>query len=312
MTISSSVGDAVAGVSQQHRPSISVCISSYRRPVLLRQTLEALAVQDTGLTFAYTVVVCDNDPDQSARAVVTDLSARFETPIVYCTEPQVGIAHARNAALLHVASDYIAFVDDDEIPQADWLKRLFSTLAEYPVAGVLGPVRPKFESTPPKWLVKAGLCDRPEHHTGFRMPWRECRTGNLLFRREILKGIEPIFRPEFVTGSDANFFLRLSSVGHEFVWCQDAVVDEIVPPARWTRRFFIKRALLRGAQRAKQPRGKLYAVVKAMAAIPCYSLSLPILQMSGHHRFMTYLIKTCDHVGTLLGVIGIQVACERE
>jgi len=34
--------------------------------------------------------------------------------------------------------------------------------------------------------------------------------------------------------------------GHAFVWCNEAVVYEVVPPVRWRRTFMLRRALLRG------------------------------------------------------------------
>lgn len=290
----------------------SVCVSSYQRPELLRRTLLGLSQQEGGGEFEYSIVVCDNDPAESARPVVEEISPRFSSPIAYCVERRKGIAHCRNTALAHAAGDLIAFIDDDEVPKEDWLLRLHETLRTHQVSGVLGPVRPMFDSPPPEWIVRGRLCERKEHPTGFLLPWEECRTGNVLFKKEIIRGIEPVFLPEYVTGSDANFFLRMSNAQHEFVWCNEAVVYEVVPPARWRRSFMVKRALLRGPHRMKMPSGKLRAILKALVAIPVYAVMLPFLQLLGHHRFMKYLIKWCDHVGTLLAFLRIELVSERE
>ena len=73
--------------------------------------------------------------------------------------------------------------------------------------GVLGPVRPHFETEAPTWVRKCGLYYRPEHETGFIISWREARTGNVLFRREILPATSPTIRtPEFPNGGEDQDF----------------------------------------------------------------------------------------------------------
>jgi hypothetical protein len=51
----------------------------------------------------------------------------------------------RNKALLHAEGNFIAFIDDDEFPEDDWLCNLFKACMRFGVDGVLGPVNPHFE-----------------------------------------------------------------------------------------------------------------------------------------------------------------------
>ena len=163
---------------------ISVCICTFKRPQLLTQLLDRLDDQRTDGLFAYSVVVADNDPEQSAREVVKALSSTSHVRVTYCSEPQQNIALARNKVLQHAEGDFIAFIDDDEYPQDDWLYRLLTTCVEYGVDGVLGPVKPYFESDPPEWVKKGRFFDRPTFGTGYRVNWDQARTGNVLFKRE--------------------------------------------------------------------------------------------------------------------------------
>ena len=197
---------------------MEVCVCSYLRPELLQRTLSALSRQDVRGLFEYSVIVCDNDPGESGRPIAERL-AKGSVGVTYCVEPRKGIAHARNKALEKATSEFIAFIDDDEVPEKDWLYNLFIFLADEPVAGVLGPVRPLFDEEPPAWVIKGRICERPEHPTGFVMPPGKCRTGNILFRRTIIEGVEPVFSSDFVTGSDVEFFLRMDERGHKFKWC---------------------------------------------------------------------------------------------
>lgn len=292
---------------------ISVCICSYQRPLLLKRTLSALQTQKTENLFSYSVVICDNDSDESGKAVANEFSKAFESAVHYCVESRRSISHARNKALEFANGDLVAFIDDDEFPEKDWLLNLYQTLTRFQVAGVLGPVKPHFDEKPPEWIIKGRFCERPEHPTGFLMPWSECRTGNVLFKKEILVGLNPIFRPEFGSGGgDVNFFLRMMQAGHQFVWCNEAVVHEVVPPSRCKRSFMLKRALLRGSNLMKQPKGRISGVLKSALAVPIYTLMLPLLPVFGHHWFMKYLIKWCDHCGRLLAIFNLRLVKKRE
>jgi len=145
------------------------------------------------------------------------------------------------------------------------------------------------------------------------MKWDECRTGNLLLRSEILDGITPPFEPEFDTGGeDMDFFLRMTSSGRIFVWCNEAIAYETVPPSRCTRSYMLKRALLRGRNILKLPVGRFRLLARSAVAVPIYSLALPAFLLLGQHWFMRYCVKLCDHLGRLLAVIGINPVVERQ
>jgi len=281
---------------------------------MLERLLREISRQETAGTFTFSVVVIDNNSTQSARAVVEKWQReRFgEVPqIVYAVELAKNIALARNNALSHATGDFVVFIDDDEFPAPGWLLNLFRTCERYRVAGVLGPVKPHFEQKPPNWLIKGGFYHRPAHSTGFAMPWQECRTGNVLFRRNILDLAEP-FRPEFgMGGEDQDFFRRMMEHGHRFIWCDEAVVYEVVPPIRWSRRFMIHRALFRGRNTFRHRKHRLRNLLRSVIAVPAYALALPVLLLAGHHYFMKYLVKLADHLGRLLASVGLNPVTER-
>lgn len=292
--------------------NISVCICTFKRPSLLKRLLDKLETQVTEGLFSYSVVIADNDYKETGRPVVSDFASRSSIPINYCVEPEQNIALARNKALENAKGDFIAFIDDDEFPKKDWLYNLFKTCNVYGVDGVLGPVRPYFEHKPPQWVIKGKFFERPTHLTGYKMDWTETRTGNLLFRKSILKGLKYPFRAEFGTGSeDIDFFRRMINHDGAFVWCNEAVVYETVPPARFKRSYLLRLALLRGGNSFKLRERLKRSLFKSFIAIPLYGLALPILFVVGDHHFMSYLIKFCDHTGNLLGFLGIKVIKDR-
>lgn len=294
-------------------PHITVCICTFRRPTYLKRLLEKLQEQSTAGLFSFSAVVCDNDATQSGAAIVSAARESATIDITYCCEPRQNIALARNKALEQAHGDFVAFIDDDEFPVADWLQLLLSACDTYAADGVLGPVRPHFETPPPSWIVKGRFCQRPEHTTGMKLQWNQCRTGNLLFRRRILEGTAQPFREEFGTGGeDKDFFMRLTELGCVFVWCNEAIAYETVLPSRYSRRCMIRRALLRGRNSLKLPVGRLRLLGRSAVAVPIYCMALPVLLLLGQHWFMRYCVKLCDHLGRLLAVLGINPISERE
>jgi succinoglycan biosynthesis protein ExoM len=292
---------------------INVCICTFARPIWLNRLLETLERQQTSSEFTFSIVVADNDPRRSAEEIAASFANRATVATKYCCEPRRNIALARNKAIDNADGEFVAFIDDDEFPADDWLSRLVETCDKHDAAGVLGPVRPHFEETPPAWLIRGRFCERPEHPTGTIMKWNASRTGNLLFRRSILQGIPQPFDPAFGTGGeDQDFFRRLEKHACVFVWCNEAVVYETVPPARWTRTYMFKRALLRGRNVLKHPGARAKLLMTSAIAAPAYSLLLPLTLPLGHHVFVKYAIKLCDHLGRLLASIGINPVAERQ
>ena len=290
-------------------PHICVCICTYKRPALLSGLLAGLAAQRTDGLFTYSIVVADNDPETSGREAVGLFAESAAVPVTYCSEPERNIAMARNKAVGNARGEYIAFIDDDERPGDGWLLGLFKACGEYRADGVLGPVRPRFEEAPPPWIVKGGFFERPEHPTGYVLKWQETRTGNVLFRRDILEGDDKPFRPEFGTGSeDVEFFFEMTKRGRRFVWCAEAPVYESVPPERCTRAYLLRRAVVRGSTYPRRRGRGRAGLMKSAVAIPAYALLLPFLFLFGRHLFVRYLIKLADHSSRVMAFLGVDMA----
>jgi glycosyltransferase involved in cell wall biosynthesis len=290
-----------------------VCICTFKRGEMLENLLRTLERQRTDNLFTYDVVVADNDAARSAEPVVRAFAASSALKVTYCSEPVANIARARNAALGYATGDFVAFVDDDEFPTEGWLYSLLRAREVHGADGVLGPVLPHFRFAPPRWLSKGRFFDRPRYPTGRPLAWFEARSGNVLFAREILKRLDPPFRPQFATaGEDLDFFRRAIEKGCVFVWCDEAEVFEFVPPSRCTRRYLLRRAVLRGSNFPKHPTGRVKNALKSVVALPCYTVALPVLAVVGHHVFMAYLIKVLDHASRLLAFAGLPLVTERE
>lgn len=285
---------------------VTICVCTFRRPDLLARCLHALNELQTDGAFSYSVVVADNDASESARPVVERVGQSTVVPVTYRVEPVQNIALARNRAIAAADGDFVAFIDDDEFPVSGWLAEMLAVCDRTGCDGVLGPVRPFFDEAPPRWIVRGRFYDRPEHATGCVLHWKDTRTGNVLMRREVLDEAAPAFRAEFGNGGeDQDFFRRAIARGRRFLWCNEAVVFEVVPPERRRRSYLLKRALLRGQN--EKLILSLPSIAKSAIAVPIYLLSLPVMFLLGQHHFMRSAIRLLDHSGKLLSAAGVTV-----
>ena len=287
-----------------HSKHITVCVCTYKRRSLLVKLINGLQDQKSHGLFTYSIVVVDNDCAGSARQTVEDCKRYSSISINYLIEPEQNIALARNKAVSNVEGDFIAFIDDDEVPGEDWLINLLHAYEKFGADGVLGPVLPYYDVNPPKWIIDGKFHERPSHRTGEVLHWTNTRTGNVMFRRDIFNDGDNRFRREFGSGGeDRDFFRRMIAKGYRFVWCAEAPVYEAVTADRCTRSFMLRRALLRG----QSPHFTTVDIVKSLCAVPLYTTFLPFLFLSSHHLFMKYLIKVCDHIGRIFCFCGINL-----
>jgi succinoglycan biosynthesis protein ExoM len=286
---------------------ICVCVCTYRRPKLLRRLLEGVEKQTTRGLFTYSVMVVDNDRLRSAEDLVSDFAASSDLSIRYCVEPVQNIAMARNRAIENARGDYVAFIDDDEFPAENWLLALYEACKQYAVDGVLGSVKPHFDDEPPVWILLGKFWQRVTYPTGTIVEGMTGRTGNVLLKRDVFPPGEVPFRPEFCAGEDKDFFTRMNEAGRVFVWCNEAVAHEVVPPERWKRSYIVRRSLFQGSFSPLHRTFRMSYLAVSVVAIPVYAAILPFAAIVGDQYFMSLLVKLAFHSGRVLACMGIKL-----
>ncbi|HET7481214.1 MAG TPA: glycosyltransferase family 2 protein [Rubrobacteraceae bacterium] len=299
-----------------------MCVITYRRVGGLRRLLESLE----GLIFnkaelpEMEIVVVDNDPAGSARAVCEELGSDSRWLLRYHIEPRRGISHARNAAVAFAeAPDFIAFIDDDEVPKPYWLDELLDVQKAYAADVVSGPVLTYFCDPVPNWVVRGRFFEQafanPRYVTGH--PIQLTATGNVLIRAEIFGDASFDERLGLTGGEDINFFGRVHQAGYKMVYAGDALVYEWVPGSRTNVRWILKRAYRLGnalslseACLDPTPAVRLVRVVKGGGRIAQGLLVLPLfvpLSLAlGRHLSVKPLLHICRGTGMLAGLAGIR------
>lgn len=221
---------------------VSVCICTFRRQKLLRELLRELAK----LTFRKVpiprleIIVVDT-PDNSGSAQEICETASLPWPIKYVVEPRRGLTYARNRAIAEAgAVDFVALIDDDEVPSPQWLDEHLWAQAEFAADVVSGPAMPKYASGVAEWVKNGRFFDRQVRATGTTR--RSCPTNNVLVATHVFKRV-PKFDDTFALSGaeDIDFFLRVSQAGYRIVWSQEAVVFESVSAKRGTVAWILRR-----------------------------------------------------------------------
>jgi len=302
---------------------------------MLSNLLSKLQDQVTENLFTYSAVVVDNDTNQSARETVNTCQDKSAIQIDYYFEPEKNIALARNKAVVNATGNLIAFIDDDELPTDPWLLNLFKSLLKYGVDGILGPVKPHYPEMTPDWLIKSKLCERPELKTGKILYWGETRTGNTVLNKRLFEDKKLWFDPVFgkTGGEDTIFFKKHHENGKTFVWCNEAVVYETVPPERCNKNFHNKKNLRIGCgvgenlrkQEAEfsPPDGKSnnmgihnriiillrqgFLLCKSLIWTILTTIPLPLIVFCGKAYYVRFLAKLSYNFGVISGFFGFVI-----
>lgn len=290
------------------QPTVTICVPTYKRPQLLYELLVSIDQQNID-DIILSVLVVDNDPNRAAAPAVADARHDCSIEIVCVTCDPPNISRARNTAIGASTGEYILFVDDDERATPGWVQSLVDTVRRYDCSGVLGPVVPDYVGNPPRWLCTSGLADRRRFATGTQVSdLRELRTGNLLLRRSALEGMTPVFDPAFGLsgGEDVDFFERMLARGHRFIWCDDAVVKESVPPERQTLSYYLRRTTMSGANASRRDPFLSVGSLKSLVAVVAYAVALPVVSLVYWPAGIRLLLKLVAHSAKLVAYLGVR------
>lgn len=234
------------------RLSIRIAVLTYKRPDDIAAALPRIFEQARAVSELPTpvdILVVDNDPAASAQeAVLAFANAHPDIAILYEHEPSPGISAARNRALDSSEDrDVLVFIDDDERPVGNWLAALLRTYRERRCAAVVGPVVSEYEVEPDDWIKAGRFFDRRRLATGTRVD--VAATNNLLLDMGTVRRLDLWFDERFGIsgGGDTMFTRTLHQKGGVLVWCDEAVVIDVVPASRVSRGWVVRRALRSGS-----------------------------------------------------------------
>lgn len=220
---------------------LSIIVPTFRREGLLPPLLTAVAAQASALPHPVELILVDNSPEASAKAVPLPDFVR------YVHEPRTGVAEARNRGVAEARGTHVIFLDDDEIPAPGWLAA-FATAAQLGARAAFGAVEPMFEVAPPEALhapLDRIFSRRLSAPSGAEVQSLRAYlgSGNSMFAQDTLALVSPPFDTSFNSGGEDVWLFRQLDDQYRvpFLWCPEALVHEIVPPRRATMAFLRQR-----------------------------------------------------------------------
>lgn len=295
------------------KPNVSVCICTYRRPEQLDETLRSLS-QLVPESPTFEVVVVDNDSSGSAESCVQN-SRSYGLAVRYIAEPVKNIARARNLAIREARAELVAFIDDDEVADSQWLASLHKVLTAHASDAVFGPVLHKFVAPPPRWIEALNFFDYPVTDTGTELPRHLLRTGNVLLRKGSLRKLTHAFDEDLGLsgGEDTDLFSRLRATGAKLVSAKNAIVHETVPPQRMTFRWLALRHFRWGIGRMTASRRSRESVIFRVGYLLEAIISFGIRLVSGlvwapfsRGRSAKSFLKCAYWTGVCAGFVGFR------
>jgi len=286
---------------------IAVTLCTFRRPEVV-QTLQSLFDQSLPETVRLRIIVVDNDDTPSGRAAVEAAGQDAPWPVTYLHAPARNISIARNAGLSAAGdAEWIAFLDDDEIADPDWLGRILSCARQTGADAVFGPAIAEYDENAPSWMrardyhsnhpVRNGGNVITGHTCNSILRWRNTEWRDCRF--DLSRGQSG--------GEDTAYFLTLYRRGARFAICPEAIVREPVSPARLSFAWIARRKYRSGQSFAASASGlsqclRLTVTSGGKAGI-CAVAALLSLPVEEKRNF--WALRGIMHMGVMAGLLNL-------
>ncbi|WP_232702134.1 glucosyl-dolichyl phosphate glucuronosyltransferase [Halobacterium wangiae] len=200
------------------------------------------------------VLISDGDEDVY-DAMCADYGDR-ENVRIGCNDENRGLSYSRNHGVELATGDVVAFLDDDAVPEPDWVAELVGGYERHDALAVGGKMTPLWVDGKPEFLPEEFYWLVGVTHRGYAEEECEVRNtfgSNISFRREILEDLggfdENLGRKGEAQGQgeETEIAARMHEEYGESVWyVPDAEVGHKVFDFRTDRRWLLERAFWQG------------------------------------------------------------------
>ena len=228
-------------------PVVALCICTFRRPEGLRHLLGH--VEKLDFDGQLHICVADNDAGAEGIAVVEALADDYRWPVEAHPVTDRGISYSRNtaaAAALRHNPAFVAFLDDDEWPEPQWLQELLRVQQATAADAIGGPTLSVFPES-----ADDEAKQNQYYGADLKLPdGSACQleaAGNFMVRASTLEALAPhFFHPDFALsgGEDLAFFMTLRDRQARMHWASEARVHETVPDDRLSIEWLRKRVIV--------------------------------------------------------------------
>ncbi|MEI4234893.1 glycosyltransferase family 2 protein [Roseovarius sp. D22-M7] len=287
---------------------VAVTLCTFRRPEVA-DTLRSLFAQQLPEGLHLKIIVADNDVAPSGRTAVEAAAAGAPWPVTHIHAPDRNISIARNAGLEAAGeADWIAFLDDDEVAEPDWIARLIGCASRTGADAVFGPAIAEYGPETPAWIrMRDYHSNHPATNAGAVITGHTCN-ALLRWRGTAWRGAR--FDPARGRsgGEDTAYFLEVHRHGARFAICQDAIVREAVPAQRLSFRWIARRKYRSGQSFAASAQGspaRLRLATTACGKATLCAAAAVVTVPSKEHRIY-WVLRGILHVGVVAGCLNLR------
>ncbi|MCO5964831.1 glycosyltransferase [Sinorhizobium meliloti] len=273
---------------------LSVVVCTHNRA---DDALECLRVLHEQIDYATSeVILVDSASSPVQQQHLQSGVADLERP-VYVRLEEAGLSLARNSGLAQCKGEWIAFVDDDAVPDPNWYEKLLLVLRKAPgdwgaIGGRIVPIFPVSGSPnlEPRWKRYLSINDT--------VGSRDCTAkfeliaANSCFRRAALDAVSGFptelgrSKASLLSGEDVLVMWRIRRLGWKIWYDGSFCVGHKIPRERLTKRWVRARAYWEGISairmaRLLDDRVRVGFVLKAALATPVLAV-LSILMPKGN------------------------------
>jgi GT2 family glycosyltransferase len=302
-------------------PRLTVLICTHDRAGLLAKALASLDTAERPSGWSVDILVAANACQDGTHALLEQRAAAGAPalPLSWFAEPKPGKSNALNSAMPRIASDLVAFVDDDHRVDGAYLRAICEAAEAHPEADLFcGRILPDWDGSEPPWVHDTGpyrIYPLPVPRFDQGDVARELTPdqaipggGNLFLRTPWLQRVGRFATDLGPTGhdlggsEDLDWVLRALQLGARLRYVPGMIQYHHVDTARLTLGYVIRKAYKRTASTVRvEPRADRSPRVPRYLYRKVAVYAIKALTSFGSARRRFFLVRTAAALGEMAG-----------
>jgi glycosyltransferase involved in cell wall biosynthesis len=244
---------------------LSIIIPTYNRLELLKNTIQSILIQNNP---NWELIVVDNNCTDGTREYVQGIM-KDNHKVRHVKEIRQGLSYAKNAGAYNANNDIIAFIDDDEWADPEWVDQILKVFIENANVGCVGGrtilenkqdipfwIPPNLYGCLGDWLLPYSS-DR--YHIVGRIG---LGGGNMAIRRDIFNQVggfdERLGRTGTILLADEDRIMsyKIYDAGYQLAYNPKAIAYHVLIKSRMTIQYFKRNA--RGMAYSRATKEKVF------------------------------------------------------